>query len=146
MPGLPILATTPTGDATYGMPHDRYWIALNHSSPFLKPPRVRVISTSAARRTPQTAEWASAADAGLSGVDASIWVGMFAPKGVPKAVVDLLYRETVEVLKLPDVRERYAVVGGAEAVGMPPAEFLARIKKDAARYKQVVRSVGITPQ
>jgi tripartite-type tricarboxylate transporter receptor subunit TctC len=115
-------------------------------TPFLKPPRVRVISTSAAKRTPQTAEWASAADAGLPGVDASIWVGMFAPKGVPKAVVDLLYRETVEVLKLPDVRERYAVVGGAEAVGMPPAEFLARIKRDAARYKQVVQSVGITPQ
>ena len=115
-------------------------------TPFLKPPRVRVISTSTAKRTPQTSEWASAGDAGLKGVDASIWVGMFAPKGVPKAVVDRLYRETVEALKQPDVKERYAVVGGAETVGMPPAEFLARIRKDAARYKQVVQSVGITPQ
>jgi hypothetical protein len=38
------------------------------------------------------------------------------------------------------------VVGGAETVGMPPTEFLARIKKDAARYKQVVQTVGIVPQ
>jgi tripartite-type tricarboxylate transporter receptor subunit TctC len=115
-------------------------------TPFLKPPRVRVISTSTAKRTPQTSEWLSAADAGVRGVDASIWVGMFAPKGVPKAIVDRLYRETVEALRQPDVRERYALVGGAETVGMPPAEFLARIRKDAARYKQVVQTVGIVPQ
>jgi tripartite-type tricarboxylate transporter receptor subunit TctC len=115
-------------------------------TPFLKPARVRVISTSTAKRTPQTSDWASAGDVGLKGVDASIWVGMFAPKGVPKAVVDRLYRETVEALKLADVKERYAVVGGAETIGMPPAEFLARIKKDALRYKQVVQTVGITPQ
>jgi tripartite-type tricarboxylate transporter receptor subunit TctC len=115
-------------------------------TPFLKPPRVRVISTSTAKRTPQTSDWASAADAGVRGVDASIWVGMFAPKGVPKAIVDRLYRETVEALKQSDVKDRYAVVGGAETVGMPPAEFLARIKKDAARYKQVVQTVGIVPQ
>ncbi len=89
-------------------------------TPFLKPPRVRVLSLSTAKRTPQTQEWTSAAEAGLGGVDASIWVGLFAPKGVPKAIVDKLYKEVAEVLKLPDVRERYAVVGGAETIGMPP--------------------------
>jgi tripartite-type tricarboxylate transporter receptor subunit TctC len=115
-------------------------------TPFLKPPRVRVISISTAKRTPQTSEWTSAGEAGLRGVDASIWVGLFAPKGVPKAIVDRLYKEVAQALKLPDVRERYAVVGGAETVGMSPAEFHARIRKDAARYKEVVRTVGITPQ
>jgi len=115
-------------------------------TPFLKPPRVRVISISTAKRTPQTSEWTSAGEAGLSGVDASIWVGLFAPKGTPKAIVDRLYKEVAAALKLPDVRERYAVVGGAETIGMPPAEFHARIRKDAARYKEVVRTVGITPQ
>lgn len=114
--------------------------------PFLKPPRVRVISVSTAKRTPQTQEWPSAGESGLAGVDASIWVGLFAPKGVPKAIVDRLYRETVEALKLSDVRERYASVGGAQTVGMPPAEFQARIRKDAARYKQIVQTIGLTPQ
>ena len=115
-------------------------------TPFLKPPRVRVISISTAKRTRQTSEWTSAGEAGLPGVDASIWVGLFAPKGTPKAIIDKLYKEVAEALKLPDVRERYAVVGGAETIGMPPAEFHARIRKDAARYKEVVRTVGITPQ
>ena len=115
-------------------------------TPFLKPPRVRVISISTAKRTAQTSEWTSAGEAGLAGVDASIWVGLFAPKGVPKAIVDRLYKEVAAALKLPDVRERYAVVGGAETIGMPPAEFHARIRKDAVRYKEVVQKVGITPQ
>ena len=115
-------------------------------TPFLKPPRVRVISISTAKRTPQTSEWTSASEAGLSGVDASIWVGLFAPKGVPKPVVDRLYREVSAALKLPDVRERYALVGGAETVGMPPADFHARIRRDAAKYREIVKTVGITPQ
>src|SRR5688572_16137775 len=56
-------------------------------TPFLKPPRVRVISITTAKRTAQTSEWTSAGEAGLPGVDASIWVGLFAPKGVSKAIV-----------------------------------------------------------
>src|SRR5918999_1597825 len=51
-------------------------------TPFLKPPRVRVISISTAKRTPQTAEWTSAGEAGLGGGDALIWVGLFSPKSV----------------------------------------------------------------
>ena len=86
------------------------------------------------------------AAASSSRTDASIWVGLFAPKGVPKPVVDRLYREVSEALKLPDVRERYAVVGGAETVGMPPADFHARIRRDAAKYREIVKTVGITPQ
>ena len=79
-------------------------------------------------------------------MDASIWVGLFAPKGMPKAIVDRLYKESAEALKLPDVKERYATVGGAETIGMPPAEFNARIKKDIERYGKVVKDVGIQPQ
>ena len=50
------------------------------------------------------------------------------------------------MLKFPDVKERFAVVGGAETIGMPPAEFHARVKKDAQRYGKVVKDVGIPPQ
>jgi len=53
---------------------------------------------------------------------------------------------SADMLKYPDVKERFAVVGGAETIGMPPKEFHARVKKDAERYKKVVQDVGITPQ
>ena len=50
------------------------------------------------------------------------------------------------MLNIPDVKERYAVVGGAETIGMPAAGFNARVKKDAERYRNVVKDVGLEPQ
>ena len=138
--GAPAVAATAAGEVMMTV------AGLPGVIPYLKPPRVRVISISTAKRTAQTQQWTSAGEAGLAGVDASIWVGLFAPKGVPKAIVDRLYKEVSAALKLPDVRERYAMVGGAETIGMPPAAFQARIRKDAARYREIVKRIGLTPQ
>lgn len=57
-----------------------------------------------------------------------------------------MYSVSADMLKFPDVKERFATVGGAEAIGMPPAEFHARVKQDAVRYKKVAQDVGIPPQ
>ena len=114
--------------------------------PHLDGKRVKVLGITTAKRTPQTQSWSTAQESGIPGVDASIWVGLFAPKGTPKPIVDRLYKESMEVLKLADVKERYATVGGADAVAMPASAFNARVKKDAERYKKVIQDVGITPQ
>lgn len=114
--------------------------------PHLQAGRVKVIGVTTARRSPHGKDWPTPQEGGIPGVDASIWVGLFAPKGTPKPIIDRLYREVVETLKLPDVRERYGTVGAAETVGMPPKEFLARVKKDAERYKKIVETVGIKPE
>jgi tripartite-type tricarboxylate transporter receptor subunit TctC len=114
--------------------------------PHLQAKRVKVLGITTAKRTAQTSEWPTAQEGGVPGVDASIWVGLFAPKGTPKAVIDRIYSASAEMLKLADLKERYAVVGGAETIGMAPAPFHARVKQDAERYKKVVQQVGIQPQ
>jgi tripartite-type tricarboxylate transporter receptor subunit TctC len=114
--------------------------------PHLQAKRVKVLGITTAKRTAQTSEWPTAQEGGIPGVDASIWVGLFAPKGTPKAVIDRIYTASAEMLKLGDLKERYAVVGGAETIGMAPAPFHARVKQDAERYKKVVQQVGIQPQ
>jgi len=115
-------------------------------TPHLQAKRVKVLGTTTAKRTAQTKDWPTAQEGGIPSVDASIWVGFFVPKGTPKAVINKLYSVSADMLKFPDVKERFAVVGGAETIGMPPAEFHTRVKKDAERYRKVVRDVGITPQ
>jgi tripartite-type tricarboxylate transporter receptor subunit TctC len=110
--------------------------------PHLQAGRVKVIGITTAKRS-QHANYPTPQEGGITGVDASIWVGLFAPKGTPKAIVGKIYKETVAALKLPDVQERYGTVGAAETIGMPPAEFHARVKRDAERYKKVVATVGI---
>ena len=90
-------------------------------------------------------DWAATKEGGIAGVDAAIWTGLFAPKGVPKPIIAKLYSEVAKVLKMPDVRERFAVTG-AETVGMPPADFHARIKTDAERYKKIAQAANIKPE
>jgi tripartite-type tricarboxylate transporter receptor subunit TctC len=137
--GAPAVAATAAGEVMLtvaGMPG---------VLPHLKSGRVRVIGITTAKRSPH-ADYPTPQEGGITGVDASIAVGVFAPRGTPKAIVDRLYKEVAQTLKQTDVRERLASIGGAEAMGMPPAEFHARIKQDAARYRDVVKKTGITPQ
>jgi tripartite-type tricarboxylate transporter receptor subunit TctC len=115
-------------------------------TPHLQAKRVKVLGITTAKRTAQTPDWPAAQETGLTGVDASIWVGFFVPKGTPKSVINKLYSVSVDMLKYPDVKERFSVVGGAEAIGMAPAAFHKRVKQDAERYKKVVKEVGIEPQ
>jgi tripartite-type tricarboxylate transporter receptor subunit TctC len=69
-------------------------------------------------------------------------VGLFAPKGVPADILAKLHAEVAKILAEPDVRKRFADAG-AEVGGMSSAVFAERIRKDAARYKEVVKTGNI---
>lgn len=111
-------------------------------APHIKSGRVKVLAVTTAKRSPFHPDWATAAELGAGGVDASFWAGLFAPKGTPQAVVDRIDQGVRQTLQDPDMRKRYADAG-FEAVGASSQEFLARIKRDAARFKEVVQSAGI---
>ena len=113
--------------------------------PHLNAGRVRVLGVTTARRWDFGRDWVSASEAGFPGVDASIWTGIFAPRGVPKAVVNRLYTEIAATLRQPDVKERFATLG-SEPVSMSPAEFATRVRQDAERYRKVVQAVGLQAQ
>lgn len=113
--------------------------------PHLASKRVKVIGVTTARRWDFGRDWPTPQEGGITGVDASIWTGLFAPKGVPKPIVDRLYKEVAATLKNPEMRERFGKLG-SEPVSMTPAQFAKRVKQDAERYRKVVQEVGITPQ
>ncbi|MGQ0750629.1 MAG: Bug family tripartite tricarboxylate transporter substrate binding protein [Betaproteobacteria bacterium] len=107
--------------------------------------RVRVIGVTTAKRMRAWPDWPTAQEAGISGVDASIWVGLFAPKAVPQPIISRLNTEVRRMLELPEVRARYAE-SGSETAGMTPAAFSERIRKDLERYRAIVKASGITPE
>src|SRR6185503_7313318 len=113
--------------------------------PHLQSGRVKVLGVTTARRWDFGRDWMPAAEAGFPGVDASIWTGLFVPKGTPRAVVDRIYKETAATLQQADVRERFATLG-SEPVSMPPAEFAKKVKQDAERYRKIVQDVGLQAQ
>jgi tripartite-type tricarboxylate transporter receptor subunit TctC len=81
-------------------------------------------------------------EAGLDGFEAVSWVGIFAPAKTPKAIVDKLQREIAAALQTPSVTARYAVLG-IDPVGNTPEQFAEQVKKDLARWGEVVKSAGI---
>lgn len=113
------------------------------ASPFLKSGRAKVIGITTAKKSQLDPSWATPRDAGIQDLDASIWVGLFAPKGTPQPIVDKLNGEVRKTLADPDLKKRFVESGGAEAVGMSPSEFVVRIKQDAERYGRVVKAAGV---
>ena len=136
--GAPAAAAVAAGDVHFGV------MAAPGALPHIKSGRGKVIGITTAKKSPLDPSWATPRDAGIPDLDASIWVGLFAPKGTPQAVVDKVNQEVRAALSDADVKRRF-VDTGAEAVGMTPAEFLARIKADAERYKRVVQKAGVKP-
>jgi len=78
----------------------------------------------------------------LPGFEVMSWLGLAAPGGTPRAVVDRLNYEVGEILMLPDVRERLASVGNISTPSTPE-QMLDYIERDAARWSRVVDIKGI---
>jgi tripartite-type tricarboxylate transporter receptor subunit TctC len=85
---------------------------------------------------------ATLAESGLPDFRTEFIMGVVAPAGTPREIVDLLNRRIVAILKLPDVQERLKTLG-YEPVGSTPDEFAARIKADSETWSKVVRQAAI---
>ncbi len=136
--GAPAGAAVAAGDVPLGL------IAISSAIPQVKAGRTRVIALTTAKRSSFYPDWGTLQENGVPEVDASNWVGMFAPKGTPKPIVDKISAELIKILAMPDVRERYGA-GGAEVVPMTSAEFDARIRRDTEKLKGIVQKANVSP-
>lgn len=136
--GAPAAAAVAAGDVPFGVS------SIPGVMPHIKSNRVRVLAVTTAKRTAFQPGWATLKELGIGDVDASLWVGLFAPRGTPATIVDRFDQEVRQTLQVPDVKTRFGDAG-FEVVGMPSRDFQARIKLDAARFKAVVDAAGIKP-
>ncbi|HEX9395750.1 MAG TPA: tripartite tricarboxylate transporter substrate binding protein [Burkholderiales bacterium] len=134
--GAPAAAAVAAGDVQFGV------MAVPGATPHLKSGRAKVIGITTARKSPLDPSWPTPRDGGIPDLDASIWVGLFAPKGTPQAIIDKINTEVRTTLNDPDVKKRYVDIG-SETAGMSQADFLTRIRQDAVRYKAVVKAANV---
>ena len=64
------------------------------------------------------------------------------PAGTPRPIVEFLYREIKTIVALPDIAERFAVLG-LEPVTNTPEEFAAQIRTEIAKWGKVIRDANI---
>ena len=103
--------------------------------------KVRAIATSGKRRSSITPGVPTLDEAGLSGYDAVIWLGVMAPTATPKPIVDSLNSEIQKIANLPDVKEAWAKQG-AVPMRMTPAEFAKFMEQDIQKWAKVVKFSG----
>ncbi len=110
--------------------------------PHIRNGRLRALAVTEERRNAALPEVPTVAEAALPGYAMTTWYGLVAPRGVPTDVISKLNAEINRILKLPDVRERFAALG-ADPVGGTPGEFGIYIKTEVAKFTKVAKERGI---
>lgn len=114
-------------------------IALQH----VKAGKLKMLAIAAPRRSPLYPEVPTLDEAGLKGFDAGTTHGLYAPAGVPPAIVERLNREVNAALALPAVKTQIAALA-ADPSPLTPAQFDALMREDSRRYGAVIKERHIT--
>jgi tripartite-type tricarboxylate transporter receptor subunit TctC len=105
--------------------------------------KVRAIATSGRVRSAITPDLPTIAEAGVPGYEAVIWLGLMAPAGTPKPVIDRLNAEVQKLLAQPDVKADWAKQG-AVPMNMTPDEFGKFLTQDIEKWAKVVKFAKMT--
>jgi tripartite-type tricarboxylate transporter receptor subunit TctC len=117
--------------------------AITTMRPIAESGKVRALATTGAKRSTLMPDLPTVSEAGVPGYEATIWLGVMAPKGTPPEVVKLLNTQINKVVDLPAVKEAWAKMG-AVPMHMSPDEFDAYLKKDIEKWAHVVKVSGAT--
>ena len=115
----------------------------NILGPHINSGKLRALAVASAKRLPAAPDIVTMSEAGLPGVEATGWNGVCVPAGVPQPVIDLLYRELVNALNDPVIREQI-IETGATAGGERPEEFAAFIRAEMTKWGKVIKDSGIS--
>ncbi len=107
----------------------------------VKAGKLRALATTGTQRAAQMPDVPTLAESGFAGYEAYVWMGLLAPKGTPKAIVDKLQAELKATLATPEVTG-YMSDAGIESVGSTPAEMDAFFRDERERWARVVKDTG----
>jgi tripartite-type tricarboxylate transporter receptor subunit TctC len=103
--------------------------------------KLRALATTGRARAAQLPEVPTLAESGLAGYEAYVWMGLLAPRGTPRPIVEQLQREAKAALATPEVTT-YMSDAGIESVGSMPAEMDAFFREERDRWAKIVKETG----
>ena len=121
-----------------------YFATIPAAMPFIKSGKVRAIAVTSDQRSSALQDLPTIAESGsgLSSYSASTWYGMYAPRGTPPEIIDLIHKSLMEVLKNPNVKEQM-LQRGFEVAGNTPSQFASFINSEIAKWAKIVKLAGI---
>jgi tripartite-type tricarboxylate transporter receptor subunit TctC len=107
--------------------------------------QVRALATTGEKRSTVLPDVPTASEAGVPGYEATIWLGIMAPKGTPKEIVDRLNAEIARIIAKPAIRDAWAKQGAVPMVLSPDA-FDTYLRHDIEKWAKVIQQAGIKAQ
>lgn len=108
----------------------------------LKSGRLKGLAVSSTARFPGAPDIPSAAEAGIPGMQAKLWFGLFAPAKTPRPIVMKLNREIGDILRRPETRDAL-LAQGVEAAPSTPEELGEWVRSEVARWAPIIQRAGI---
>jgi tripartite-type tricarboxylate transporter receptor subunit TctC len=140
---IPYKGTTPALNDLIGGRIDMYFSNIISAMPFVKNGQLRALAVTGTTQPKVAADIPTIAQSGLAGYEEYNWYGLFAPKGTPRPIIEVLHDEVINALT-----DKTIVTSlkrqGAEIIGDSPRAFAVYIRKEAAKYADVVRKANIS--
>lgn len=110
---------------------------------YVKQNRLKALAFTGKQRWPTEPSIPTMEEAGLPGFVTGSWAGLMAPAGTPAPVIERMAREISEIVKEPDVRQKFLDAGFLPASGTT-AQFAELMKTDSARYAEIIKQARIS--
>ncbi len=121
---------------------DMMFDAVTTMSEQVKAGKVKAIATTGRQRSSVLPDVPTVHESGIPNYEATIWLGLMAPKGTPRAIVDRLNEAISKIAAQPDVRLQWGKQGATPMV-MSPAVFDKYIRDDIAKWAKVITAAHI---
>ena len=142
MAHIPYKGSAPAVTAMLGSEIDALFDNVPNVLQHIKAGKMKAIGVSGVHRSMLLPEVPTVAESGVPGYEVNVWFGMQLPAGTSKPIVDKLNRDIVQLLKEPDVVQRFRILG-VEVVASTPAEFSQLVQKEIVKWTQLIKDANI---
>ncbi len=133
-------ATPAVTDLLAGNVHAAFMVPGNVLQ-FAKQGRLKLLASSGEKRHPGTPDVPTLIELGYRDMEATGWVGLLAPGGTPRPIIDRYHREMMKVLQMPDIRARLHDME-FDVIASSPEQFAAWIRSESGKWGAVVKATG----
>jgi tripartite-type tricarboxylate transporter receptor subunit TctC len=112
--------------------------------PHVKAGKMRGIAVTSAKRSGALPDTPTVAESGVAGYEASGWMGLLGPAGLPPAVIERLHGGMEKALAASETRSRLGALGG-DIAGSSPEQFIAYIRSEMAKWGKLIKALGLKP-
>jgi len=133
----------PAGTAVLGGQVQALFGSMPAVLPQAKAGKVRPIAVGTAARSPALPDVPTVAESGYPGFEASLWLGFFAPKGTPIAIINRLHSELVKIALSLEMKEQFERNGASPAHNATSLDLERLVKSEITKYTKVVKTANI---